>query len=525
MHTRCLALAAALFLGWSVPALAAPMQHHDLASLWFLADHVVVATEISSQHRIEVWNTTTTYRVDRILKGDLADGEEVEVYDDAYSSELAPTYDWTDPTAPVALPVPDLEPQVYLFLEPSAQRLISEGVTDGEGLYQKVPSGIRVLAGGGVYRMEQWSNPGAYRPVPQGPDPEEVLGWLSPAEFRPLTPEAFELELREAALRAEQCSMALAIEDPAERNATLLQLLPPPRSFPGPERVPGGGFATDALSIQLQRAIAGSGDLDAYLEAMGRDVISSMWGFDARGFLEPAREVRGLWLLEAAEDRTRPSHQRDAALRIIADNAFALAEMEGEGIDRIAALLDEPNPWARAAAVRALGSRGQGDHASEVVDRLIEGARGERSPEVLMAYGAQLRTLDAKVDRLDPVLAKDRALVLAIRPGPRPPRGGAAMTLGYAFLVQHHEWSPTVTLSATAVTDEGEVRTSAPGTFVSATGGQDLGHGLVQVAFDPPLEPGPWLVSLKAELQPYEIERPALATSSPMLEMEIPASP
>ncbi len=512
----------ALLLTWSVPALAAPMQHHDLASLWFLADHVIVATEVSSQHRIEEWNTTTTYRADRILKGDLAAGAEVEVYDDAYSGELAPLYDWSDPAAPVQLPVPELEPQVYLFIEPSAPRLISEGVTDGEGLYQKVPSGIRVLAGGGVYRVEQWSNPGAYRPVPQGPDPEEFLGLLLPSEVHPLSPEAFEVELREAAHRAQKCAMALAIEDPAERNATLLQLLPPARTFPNPVTVPGGGFATDALSIQLQRAIGETGDLDAYLEAMGRDVVSSMWGFDGRGFLDPAREVRGLWLLEAAEDRTRPSHQRDAALRIIADNAFALSEMEGEGIDRLGALLSEPNPWVRVAAVRALGSRGQGDHATTVVDRLIEGARGERSPEVLMAYGAQLRTLDAKVDRLDPILASDRSLVLAIRPGPRPARGGAALTFGYAFLVQHHEWSPTVTLSATAVTDAGAVRTSEDGRFVSASGGQDLGHGLVHVPFEPPLEPGTWLVSLKAELEPYEIARPALATTSPMLEVEIP---
>ena len=525
MRTRWLAAAAAVLLGWSVPALAAPMQHHDLASLWFLADHVIVATEVSTQHRIEAWNTTTTYRVDRTLKGDLAPGEEVEVYDDAYSSEIAPAYDWSDPTAPVQLPAPELEPQVYLFLEPSGRRLIAEGVTDGEGLFQKVPSGIRVLAGGGVYRVEQWSNPGAYRPVPQGPDPEEFGGMLLPNEVHPLPPEAFELELREAAHRAEKCAMVLAIEDPVERNTTLLQLLPPARSFPGPVRVPGGGFATDALSLHLQRAVAESGDLDAYLEAMGRDVVSGLWGFDGRAFLEPAREVRGLWLLEAAEDRSRPSHQRDAALRIIAENAFALSGMEGEGIERIAALLAEPNPWVRAAAVRALGSRGQGEHAEVVVDRLIEGARGERSPEVLMAYGAQLRTLDAKIDRLDPVLAKDRSLVLAVRPGPRPPADGAAMTLGYAFLVQHHEWSPTVTLSATAVTDAGEVRSSKTGVFVSAGGGQDLGHGLVQVAFEPPLEPGTWLVSLTADLQPYEIERPALGTTSPMLEVMIPASP
>ncbi len=514
-----------LNISWALPAAAAPMQHHDLASLWFLAEHVITAEEVSQQHRIEEWNTTTTYRVGRVLKGDLQPGVEVEVYDDAYSTEIPPQYDFSDPAAPLQVPAPPLEPTVYLFLEEAAVRLISEGVTDGEGLYQKVPSGIRVVAGGGVYRVEQWSNPGAYRPVPQGPDPEEMLGYLLPSEVRPMSVEAFEVELREAAHRAEKCAMALAIPDPAERNSTLLQLLPPQRRFPRSTRVPRGGFASDALSVRMQQAVGESGDLDAYLEAMGRDVEASMWAFDGRSFLEPAREVRGLWLLEAAEDRTRPSHQRDAALQVIAENRFALSGMGVEGIDRLAALLDEPNPWVRAAAVRAMGSRAQGDHARSVINHLVAGARDERSPEALVMYAAQLRTVDAKVDRLDPILAADRSLVLAIRPGPRPPLDGADMTLGYAFVVQHHEWSPTLTLSATAVDAEGEVRTSASTRLVSAAGGQDLGHGLAEVSFEPPLETGTWLVSLKAHLEPYEIERPALETTSPMLEVVVPTSP
>lgn len=513
-----------LCISWALPTAAAPMQHHDLASLWFLAEYVVTAEQVSQQHRIEEWNTTTTYRVDRVLKGDIQAGAEVEVYDDAYSLEIPPQYDYSDPAAPVQVPASELEPMVYLFLEDAPPRLIAEGVTDGEGLHQKVPSGLRVVAGGGVYRMEQWSNPGAYRPVPQGPDPEEMLGYLLPSEVQALSVEAFEVELREAAHRAQKCAMALSIPDPGERNATLLQLLSPPRQFPRSTRVPQGGFASDALSVKIQHAVGESGDLDAYLEAMGRDVEASMWAFDGRSFLEPAREVRGLWLIEAAEDRSRPSHQRDAALQVIAQNSFALSELGAEGIDRLAALLEEPNPWVRAAAVRALGSRAQGDRARSVVNHLVAGARKERSPEVLVAYGRQLRTVDAKIDRLDPVLASDRSLVLAARPGPRPPLDGAAMTLGYAFVVQHHEWSPTLTLSATAVDAEGEVRTSASTRLVSASGGQDVGHGLAEISFDPPLEAGAWLVSLRAHLEPYEIERAALETTAPMLEVVIPSS-
>ena len=490
------------------------MEHHDLASLWFMADHVVEAEEVSRQHRIAEWNTTTTYRVSRVFKGELAAGVEIEVYDDAYRLEIAPRHDYTDPDNPVLVPPPKRSATVYLFVDPAAPRQITEAVTDGEGLYQKVPSGMRIVTDGGVYRFAQRSNPGAYAPLPQGPDPAEVLGLTREWETEPVSIEVFEHQLRRAAERAERGAAALAIEDTAERNAAIQELLPANRRFPEPMLHSGTGFAADALSRHLQSEIGRSGDLDDYLEAMGRDVVGGMRAFDGRDFVDGNIDA-GPMLLGAAEDRGRPTHQRHAALHLLADNFHALRDMPVEGIERLGELLSDPDPWIRVAAIEALWARGQSDHGDQVRSLLTGGVRAERGAAVLITYGQAFRSLDTKSRDLDPLLVDGREVVLVARPGPAPPMDGGALELGYHYMLPHHEWSPKLTLTATATDDGGTARQSAETTLLWAGNGQDLGRGLATFDFDPPLPPGEYRMTLTGRLEPYELERPVLETTSP----------
>ena len=81
-------------------ATAAPMEHHDLASLWFLADEIVMGEEVSHGVEGAEWNEITTYRVSRSWKGSLEVGAELEVFDDVYDLTIDPTWDSSDPANP-----------------------------------------------------------------------------------------------------------------------------------------------------------------------------------------------------------------------------------------------------------------------------------------------------------------------------------------------------------------------------------------------------------------------------------------
>ncbi len=490
-------------MAWSTGSGAAPMEHHDLASLWWEADHVVLAEERSRQYRVEEWNETVWYQVVEVYKGDLGPGEQVEVYDDAYRYELPMRWDFSDPQNPTPLPLPGIENRVFLFLRTSPPRLIREGVQDS-GPLMKVPSGMRLIADGKVYRFEQWSNPGGYAPVPQGPDPDDVLGRRAVVDPQPLDLPRFAVELEQAAARAHACEVALAIEDPAERNAALLPLLPEPRSYPPVTRMSGGGFPADALSREILGVIAHGGDLDAVVEAYGRDVIGGFRTYDARRFLDPDREARGQALLDAALDPARPPHQRAAALHVLADNAYALREQQRASLERAATLLADPEPAVRAATVDLLGDHAHGDHREWALDRLVEAFAVEPDPHVRYDIARWLRTRDVKGARLDPKLTGDDALIVGATPGPAPPDDGAAVLLGLRYVIPHHAWSPQVTVHAVARAADGTEHRSAAGEPLWWGGGQDLGSALVRYPFDPPLPPGRYQVSLDVHLEPYQ---------------------
>ena len=504
-----------------LPSTAAPMEHHDLASLWFLADHVVRAEPVSTQARHEEWNTTTTYRVIHVYGGELARGDEVEVYDDAYRTTFQASWDWSDPEHPVERMPLRKDPEEVLFLVPAPARLIREGLLDGEGLYQKVPSGQRLLAGGRVYRVEQMSNPGAYAPVPQGPDPDDVFGWVA-GWGAPLTLAAFEIELDEARQKAEAARSALDLPDRTQRLAALLDLLPPPATFPGRARFPANGFAADALSRHIQHAIAAEGDVDALVEAFGRDLVPSMRGFDARDFLDSNRATGGAALLVIACDPSRPRHLRFAALRLLAENRQALREDLDGALDRLSSLLEDQDPWIRRTVVETLARQAHDEHRAGVIDDLVRHVPEERHPEVLITSGRQLRSLDAKKSRLDPLLREGRELVLAVRPGPRGCETGGELILGHGYLIQHHDWSPAISLTAVATATNGAERESISTQVLVASHGQDGGRGLARYTFDPPLDPGSWRISIRARVEPREIDRPILEASSSPLTVPVP---
>lgn len=481
---------------------AAPMEHHDLATLWFLAEEVVEAQEVAHGFELAEWNETTTYRVERTLKGTLAVEAEIVVFDDAWSTRIEPRWDYSDSENPRQLPAPAFEGRVYLFLTAAAPRMIAEGRYTREGLWQKVPSGMRLVAEGRIWRFEQWSNPGGYRPVPQGHDPQDVLvGSLEPNP-QPLDVATFERELERARLRAEACAAVLAVSDARARNALLLTLLPPPRSFPPAQRIDGGGFPADGLSERLRAAIAESGDFDAYLEALGRDVRSVFQEFDGRRFIDVDRAGRLESLVAAAADPDQPRHRRDAALRVLAD--FGLwrggPEEEEHGRQRrLTALLSDADPWIRAAAVEAVATylAAEGVLRREAAAALEAAFETETDPEVLLSGAWATMRRDMKTRLLDPVLRGERKLVVAVRRAPVAPTvGSGELLLGYEAAWREREQNPSLAFTATAVAADGTAGVVASTEVVQAMTSTGIARGFVRVRFAEPLAAGTWRVTL-----------------------------
>ena len=512
-------LALALLFPAGVPA--APMEHHDLASLWFEADEIVMADELAHGTEGADWSEITAYRVTRSWKGALAVGAEIEVFDDAYNLTIDPTWDVSDPEHPQQVPAPEREPRAILFLEPSAPRMIAEGQFTRAGLWQKVPSGMRILAGGKVLRFVQQSNPGGYAPVPQGDDPGDALhGTLEPNE--PLDLAAFERELAEAKARAERAVAALAMTEPAERSAALLALLPAARTFPPLERPWPAGFPADDLSRQLREELAKARNVETFLEAMGRDVVGSFRTWDGRTFLDPGRTDRASQLLDAAVESSRPLHQRDAALRVLADNVpWPLEADEGEPLlDRLGPLLADPNPWVRAAAVEATAAWLGGDakwkwRAAELLETALE---TETDADVLNTYAWSLMGRGMKERILDSHLRGERRVVLAARPGPSDSASGAELVLGYEFTCRDTQPAPYyLTFVAAAMGADGTVVRSSSAEALSATSTTGAGRGIQRFRFDEPLAAGTWQVTLEVQRSArYQGPAVAAAASAPL---------
>jgi hypothetical protein len=424
------------------------------------------------------------------------------VFDDVYDLTIEPTWDTSDSEHPRQIAAPEREPRAILFLVPAPPRMIDERHWTPEGLWMKVPSGMRILADGKVYRFEQWSNPGAYEPVPQGQSPDDGLhGSLETVAAVDLA--AFEGTLAAAAVRAALCTAAMALPGPEPRNTMLLSLLPPARTFPPAERPRSPGFPRDALSQRLQRAIAESGEVDAYAEAMGRDVVGGFEEFDGRAFLDPDRRARSELLLAATLETDRPRHQRDAALRVLADWPGVDAADVPDFLDRLAPLLADADPWVRAAAVDAVGRWLGAEGAAKRKARAVIAAalETETDSDVLNAYAWELMSHGQKSGLLDPLLRGERKLVLAVRPGPAAPASGGELLLGYGFTYRDREdWNVVLSLAAVAVAADGTEHRSSSAEGASTTTTQGAGRGLWRFRFDEPLPTGTYQVRLEGSL-------------------------
>ena len=220
----------------------------------------------------------------------------------------------------------------------------------------KVPSGMRILAGGGSTA----SSSRATRRVRAGatwrrrPGEDVLVGDLEPVEPLSLGRSS---ELADAKARAERRRSQR--RSPARRSATS------PCScccrhrarFPA-GRGAAGRLPADALSQRLTDEIAKTGILNDFLEAMGRDVVASFQPREGRFFLENERTARGEKMLAAAIETDRPRHQRVAALEVLAASPpWPDDDDENEPlVERLAPLLSDPDPWVRAAAIEAAAS-------------------------------------------------------------------------------------------------------------------------------------------------------------------------
>ncbi|HEV7557705.1 MAG TPA: hypothetical protein VGO00_19705, partial [Kofleriaceae bacterium] len=190
-----------------------------------------------------------------------------------------------------------------------------------------------------VFRFEQWNNPGGFKMVPQGKDPQD--NWITTGI--PIDRAEFERELAQAITRVELLGVARTAVDPAKRRALMLALLPPV----GP-RARSLGFYVDVLAVQIENALADGGDLEGALEASRHD-----HSFDSMG--------RGFGALDKlvaiATDTTKPVELRTTALRVAAERSdFVDSEPAGRAA---IALLADPAPSIRAEAVVAVARAAQ----------------------------------------------------------------------------------------------------------------------------------------------------------------------
>ena len=304
---RRLFLLVALAVALPRAASARPMPHFDLAGLVRQSDAIVVARRTGVETP-STYVRLVHYKVERALRGTIAPGTEVAV------DELL--YDTGDHL---------LSGEAVLFLH-----------RDDQGALVLVPSGLRVIDGRGkVYRFEQWNNPGGWHAVEEGHDPADM--WQ--AAIQPIDLPELEREIAAAGQRVAAFDAARTIADPARRRAAILALFVPPGG-PRPEM----GFYRDVLANEAELVLAHTGDLDGALLVAARDRTRMPHGFAT------APE-----LAAAAADVHRPLDVRLAALRALEDSDDLVGDTAS--VHAVLALLDDPSPEIRVAAVAAAAPR------------------------------------------------------------------------------------------------------------------------------------------------------------------------
>jgi hypothetical protein len=322
------ALVVASMLAPAARTEAAMMVHHDLASLVMLGDAVVMA-ERGKARDVTPYVSATTYAITKVYAGKLAAGTSLEVLDDAYDETFDPGYGPGD-----AKP----DPTVVLFIRKVDPASLAPGLENGPG-WSVVPSGMRVMFSGRVYRFEQLSNPGLYRPVPQGRDPYDVRDELPVAEAVDLA--TFEEDLGRALERVVRYREALGQKNGSERSAKLLAVLDEPDPIPlmYAERYGLGGFYEDALGQEIIGLFHEEGDTKNLLEAVARTGRPG-----ARLFLQGLDAEK---LVSYAEAEGNPERLRLAALMLV---AWRMLWKEDGHMKRIVGLVGDGSPRVAEAA-------------------------------------------------------------------------------------------------------------------------------------------------------------------------------
>ncbi len=223
-------------------------------------------------------------------------------------------------------PAADLDLDDQLYQEPDRvfDKRVYLFVTSHDGAPYIVPSGLRVVEGGKVFRFEQWQNPGGWTPVAQGTDPSDQ--WRG--DGKAIDVAEFERELAAAFARADAFLAA-------KPDRHLLALLPPA----GDAR-PQGGFYEDELGRRTQALLAKAGDLEGALMAVARDHSGVSFGRDIG---------TAAALLAYAADRAKPVALRVAAIRAIEESSFFFSDPAT--MHALIALYADPAPRVRATAV------------------------------------------------------------------------------------------------------------------------------------------------------------------------------
>jgi hypothetical protein len=323
---RRLVAALVLLLAWWLPlrAHALLLPEYDLASLVW-ESNAVVRARWQSARKLDEWTTLVSYRVEKAYAGELKVGDVIEALDD-YAREPADEWPRRKPHV--------VSDEVIAFLVRPRDR-------SRAWQWECVESGLRIALDGRVQRFHQDSNPGGYGPVPQGPDPWDLLG--DPRGDVPLDWQGFESELAGAMARVERVRAALRGDLRSEAGTrALLETLGPLPEDEAPSWSGEPGFYVDLVASEAVKALEATGDLTATLEAVAR-ARAGRWHDMGLSSISSGDLARA-----AGSSKVRVALRR-AALSVLDQRRMSIDEGTRNSL---VPLLSDPEVEVRKAALR-----------------------------------------------------------------------------------------------------------------------------------------------------------------------------
>lgn len=323
----------------ALPASAALLPTHDLASLAYLAEHVVRATR-TGERPGEHGSRITSLRVDQVYAGSLERGATIELDLGLYGLALDP-FDSSSKK-------PDPKDPVVLFLARAAR---STAAPSAEPELYVVSTGMRVTIEGRVHRFEQWSNPGGYAPVVQVAEPcdDGALGRCDEA----VSLQRFERDLLAAITRSREAREAFA--NSKTSVSALLDWIGPREGSLGRGRVVLAGYVVDVLADRAMELVAERAELAGLLEGAAR---ARSRGLSSR---RPILRFRRADLGSVAKSKQRSVREREAALGLLANAWFPGDEPSAAAIASFVPLLDDAEPRVRLAVIPVLRAHPSAD--------------------------------------------------------------------------------------------------------------------------------------------------------------------